>query len=301
MNKQYLLLLVFDFVMLTCLYSGKVSLKDCKDTSHIKSNLDIYNNPEELIDIDNPKLPVSKLKLIMEKLKKELDLVKQECLAKAMNTKIMYIGYQILLELIKYVDQNEKLFWKNSGFSELSDIKNLKDKILDRIGKFNFCKHNSLFLTYFPGLIHMNFFVENLIKEDINLVKNACICHETYDDSEYEGFEIYTGNKIILCKMKELYETFEAIVRRVFSKTKISTEFNVMFDFIKMNLKTTYKDRYVSDPAYLDFSNEKYPECIQKMVKIVKEIFKTDQVPEIASKLTYLRDLLSFNEDLCVL
>ncbi|TBU20842.1 hypothetical protein CWI38_0017p0030 [Hamiltosporidium tvaerminnensis] len=248
MKKIYHLKILQTTMMIFCLNkinrikNRKIARKQIRgneaiDTSHIKSNLDIYNNPEELIDIDNPKLPVSKLKLIMEKLKKKLDLGYNYLYKDRLRYKrsLCTRGYQILLELIKYVNQNEKLFWKNSGFSELSDIKNLKDKLLDRIGKFNFCKHSSLFLTYFPGLIHMNFFVENLIKEDINLVKNAClwilllkyvesltfisikdlntsgICHETYDDIEYEGFEIYTGNKIILCKMKELYETFEAI------------------------------------------------------------------------------------------
>ncbi|TBU05813.1 hypothetical protein CWI39_0617p0020 [Hamiltosporidium magnivora] len=285
------------------------------------------------------------------------------------------------------------------------------DKLLDRIGKFNFCKHDFPFLTYFPGLIHMKFFVKNLIIEDINLVKNAClwilllkyvesltfisikdlntsgICHKTYVDSKYEGYEIYAGNKIILCKMKELYETFDAVVRHVFLKTKISTKFSVMFDFIRINQQLSHKDIYVShrkhivfskvltdcilrtnpevissfilqlknqkcsnlnlnfffnstnkflsaifyksielnyvdikdikafyvevalayidffkkEAACLDFSNEKYPKCIQEMVKIVKEIFETDQVPEIVTKLTYLRALLSSNEALCVL
>ncbi|TBU07158.1 hypothetical protein CWI36_0317p0040 [Hamiltosporidium magnivora] len=415
-----------------------------QDASHIKSNLDIDNNPEELIDIYNPKLPVSKLELIKEGLKNELDKVKQECLTKVINTKnksyVMFIDsselevglrdiitfikadYDInamyvledtkfFLELIKYVDQNEKLFWKNSGFSELSDIEKIKHKLIDSIGKFNFCKHDSPFLTYFPGLIHMKLFVENLIIEDINLVKNACLwilllkyvesltfvsikdpnasgkCHKTYFNSKYKGYKIYAGNEYILCKMKELYETFDAIVRHVFLKAKISTKFSVMFDFIRINLQLSHKDIYVSDrkrivfskvltdcilrtkpevissfilqlknqkcsnlnlefffnstnkflkaifsksielndvdikdikafyvevalayidffkkeAACLDFSNEKYPKCIQKMVKIVKEVFETDQVQKQIKKLTDLTALMSVTEDLCFL
>ncbi|KAK1347865.1 hypothetical protein LUQ84_3449 [Hamiltosporidium tvaerminnensis] len=415
-----------------------------QDTPRTKSNLDIEDNPEAFTDIKLSELPIYQLELIGEKLKNELDEVKKECLTKAINTKnkshVMFIDSSELevgrrdiitfikadfdinaiyvledtkffLELIKYVDQNEKLFWKNSGFSELSEIKNLKDKLLDRIGKFNFCKHDSPFLAYFPGLIHMKLFVENLIIEDINLVKNACLwilllkyvesltfvsikdpnasgkCHKTYFNSKYKGYKIYAGNEYILCKMKELYETFDAIVRHVFLKAKISTKFSVMFDFIRINLQLSHTDIYVSDrkrivfskvltdcilrtkpevissfilqlknqkcsnlnlefffnstnkflkaifsksielndvdikdikafyvevalayidffkkeAACLDFSNEKYPKCIQKMVKIVKEVFETDQVQKQIKKLTDLTALMSVTEDLCFL
>ncbi|TBU03154.1 hypothetical protein CWI39_1020p0010 [Hamiltosporidium magnivora] len=81
--------------------------------------------------------------------------------------------YLPFYNLIDRISAIEKKFW--SQIRENLIMEYLARKIIESVMKYDFCKQNSPLLSYFPSIVHIKYFIRNIIFKDINLVEDSCL------------------------------------------------------------------------------------------------------------------------------
>ncbi|TBU10358.1 hypothetical protein CWI38_1824p0010 [Hamiltosporidium tvaerminnensis] len=81
--------------------------------------------------------------------------------------------YLPFYNLIDRISAIEKKFW--SQIRENLIMEYLARKIIESVMKYDFCKQNSPLLSYFPSIVHIKYFIRNIIFKDINFVEDSCL------------------------------------------------------------------------------------------------------------------------------